>query len=139
MGLRPGVSSSRQALEARIDEELSRLVTEFTNEINWHMREQDVTRAEVANRMGVSPGRVSQILSGGENLTLRTLASVTTALDTRCEMTLHAIEGVADGDGNQHAGQVDQPGEEEEEEDRPLWRVGRLRQSIASRGSKVTR
>lgn len=136
MGLRPGVSSSRQALEARIDEELSRLVTEFTNEINWHMREQDVTRAEVANRMGVSPGRVSQILSGGENLTLRTLASVTTALDTRCEMTLHPIEGAADGDGNQHAGQVDQPAEEEE--DRPLWRVGRLRQSIASRSSKVT-
>lgn len=139
MGLRPGVSSSRQALEARIDEELSRLVTEFTNEINWHMREQDVTRAEVANRMGVSPGRVSQILSGGENLTLRTLASVTTALDARCEMTLHPIEGegAADGHGNQHEGQVDQAAGEEE--DRPLWRVGRLRQSIASRGSKVTR
>ena len=132
MGLRPGVSSSQQALEARIDEELSRLVTEFTNEINWHMREHDVTQAEVANRMGVSPGRVSQILSGGENLTLRTVASVTTALDARCEMTVHPIEGVADGDGNQHAGQVDHPAEE----DRPLWRVGRLRQSIASRARR---
>lgn len=135
MGLRPGVSSSQQALEARIDEELSRLVTEFTNEINWHMREHDVTRAEVANRMGVSPGRVSQILSGGENLTLRTLASVTTALDARCEIALRPIEGIADGDSNHHAEEVKRPAEE----DRPLWRVGRLKQSIASRGSNVTR
>lgn len=132
MGLRPGVSSSQQALEARIDDELSRLVTEFTNEINWHMREHDVTRTEVAHRMGVSPGRVSQILSGGENLTLRTLASVTTVLDARCEMTLHPMEGVADGDGNQHTEEVDHPAEE----DRPLWRVGRLRQSIASRARR---
>jgi hypothetical protein len=34
--------------------------------------------------LGVSPaGRVSQILTGGENLTLRTLAALSTALDAR--------------------------------------------------------
>ena len=37
-------------------------------------------------RMGVSPGRVSQVLSGGENLTLRTLVSLATALDGRFEV-----------------------------------------------------
>ena len=58
----------------------------FTNEINWRMREDDVTRADLAGRMGVSPGRVSQVLSGGENLTLRTLVSLATALDGRFEV-----------------------------------------------------
>ncbi len=38
--------------------------------------------------MGVSPGRVSQILGGGENLTLRTLAALSTALDARFDIEL---------------------------------------------------
>jgi hypothetical protein len=38
--------------------------------------------------MGVSPGRVSQILSGDENLTLRTLSGVMAALGANFELTL---------------------------------------------------
>jgi len=92
MGFRRGVSPGAEAAgearvdEDRIDEELSRLITEVTNEINWRMREDHVTRAELAGWMGVSPGRVSQVLSGGENLTLRTLVSLATALDGRFEV-----------------------------------------------------
>ena len=86
MGFRRGVSSSVEDGDARIDEELSRLVTEVTNEVNWRMREERLTRADLAGRMGVSPGRVSQVLSGGENLTLRTLVSLATALDGRFEV-----------------------------------------------------
>jgi transcriptional regulator with XRE-family HTH domain len=71
-----------------VDEELSLLVTQLMNEINWHMRERGLTRADLASRMGVSPGRISQVLSGGENLTLRTLACLATALDARFEMDL---------------------------------------------------
>jgi transcriptional regulator with XRE-family HTH domain len=41
--------------------------------------------------MGVSPGRVSQILSGDENLTLRTVGAVLDALGTRFEFSLHAF------------------------------------------------
>ncbi len=88
MGLRLGVTSGQEATEARVDEELSMLVTQLMNEINWHMRERGLTRADLAGRMGVSPGRVSQVLSGGENLTLRTLASLATALDARFELDL---------------------------------------------------
>jgi transcriptional regulator with XRE-family HTH domain len=43
--------------------------------------------------MGVSPGRVSQILSGDENLTLRTLSSVAAALGAEIELAMHAIDG----------------------------------------------
>jgi transcriptional regulator with XRE-family HTH domain len=86
MGLRLGVSSAQRAAEDRIDEELSSLIRQVTNEITWHMREHGLTRADLAGRMGVSPGRVSQILSGGENLTLRTLAGLANALDGRFEV-----------------------------------------------------
>jgi len=97
MGLRLGVSPRQEALEARIDEELSRLITQFTNEITWYMRERDLTRADLANLMGVSPGRISQVLSGGENLTLRTLASLAAALDAHFEVELSPEKQIADG------------------------------------------
>jgi len=97
MSLRLGVSSGQEALEARIDEELSRLITQFTNEITWQMRERDLTRADLANLMGVSPGRISQVLSGGENLTLRTLASLAAALDAHFEVELSPEKQTADG------------------------------------------
>jgi transcriptional regulator with XRE-family HTH domain len=65
----------------------------LTNEITWYMREREITRADLAARMGVSPGRVSQILGGGENLTLRTLAALSAALDARFDVELSALNG----------------------------------------------
>jgi plasmid maintenance system antidote protein VapI len=88
MGFGLGVSPDQRATEAQIDEEMLALVTQLTNEVNWHMRERGLTRADLAARMGVSPGRVSQILGGGENLTLRTLAALSTALDARFDLEL---------------------------------------------------
>jgi DNA-binding Xre family transcriptional regulator len=93
MGFGLGVSPDQRAAETQIDEELLALVTQLTNEINWHMRERGLTRADLAARMGVSPGRVSQILGGGENLTLRTLAALSTALDARFDVELSALKG----------------------------------------------
>jgi transcriptional regulator with XRE-family HTH domain len=68
---------------------LSRLVVD---EITWFMREQKVSRTELAHAMGVSPGRVSQILSGDENLTLRTLSGVLAALGAEAEFTLRPAD-----------------------------------------------
>ena len=92
MGFVLGVSPDQRATEARIEEEMYGLITELTNEINWHMREHGLSRAELAARMGVSPGRVSQILGGGENLTLRTLAALATALDARFGIELSTLK-----------------------------------------------
>jgi transcriptional regulator with XRE-family HTH domain len=93
MGFGLGVSPDQRAAEAQIDEEMLALVTRLTNDINWYMRERGLTRADLAARMGVSPGRVSQILGGGENLTLRTLAALSTALDARFDVELTALKG----------------------------------------------
>ena len=92
MGFGLGVSPDQRATDTQIDEEMLALVTQLTNEINWHMRERRLTRADLAARMGVSPGRVSQILGGGENLTLRTLAALSTALDARFDIQLSALK-----------------------------------------------
>jgi plasmid maintenance system antidote protein VapI len=92
MGFGLGVSPGQRAVEAKIDEELHGLVTQLTNEVTWHMRERGLTRADLAARMGVSPGRVSQILGGGENLTLRTLAALATALDARFDFELGSLK-----------------------------------------------
>ena len=95
MGFGTDASPDHRAVEAQIDDEMLALVTHLTNEINWHMRERGLTRADLAARMGVSPGRVSQILGGTENLTLRTLAALSTALDARFDIELSALK---DGD-----------------------------------------
>jgi len=92
MGLGRGVPPERRTTETQVDEEMLSLVTRLTNEITWYMRERGLTRADLAARMGVSPGRVSQILGGGENLTLRTLAALSTALDARFGIELGALK-----------------------------------------------
>ncbi|MDF5758223.1 helix-turn-helix transcriptional regulator [Spongiactinospora sp. TRM90649] len=68
------------------------LPVEIIDEITWYMREHKISRAELASTMGVSAGRVSQILSGEENLTLRTLGSVADALGARFEIGLRPVE-----------------------------------------------
>ena len=71
------------------------LVRTFVDEVTWYMSEHKISRAGLAKAMGVSPGRVSQILSADENLTVRTLSSVIAALGAEVGITLHAIDGAA--------------------------------------------
>jgi transcriptional regulator with XRE-family HTH domain len=106
MGFKPGVSSDQKATETQIDEEMLALVTQLTNEVTWCLRERGLTRADLAARMGVSPGRVSQILSGGENLTLRTLAALSTALDARFDVQLSPLKA-----GDAYTSRAQSPGD----------------------------
>ncbi|RSN05047.1 hypothetical protein DMB42_30175 [Nonomuraea sp. WAC 01424] len=76
-------------------EEVGGLAQEVVDEITWYMREHKITRADLATSLGVSPGRVSQILSGDENLTLRTLGEALVALGARLAFTLGDAEGSA--------------------------------------------
>ncbi|MCC5869252.1 MAG: helix-turn-helix transcriptional regulator [Gammaproteobacteria bacterium] len=45
------------------------------------MQRADVSKSELASRLGRSKGYVSQLFSGSRNMTLRTLANIATALD----------------------------------------------------------
>jgi transcriptional regulator with XRE-family HTH domain len=71
-----------------LNRELARLPRDVTTAITRCMKQRGMNRTELAHKMGVSPGRVSQILSGDGNITLGTLAAVCVALDARLETKL---------------------------------------------------
>ncbi|MFF4222295.1 helix-turn-helix domain-containing protein [Streptomyces sp. L500] len=71
----------------------ARLARQTTASLAGLLAERDMTRKELAEQLGVSPGRVSQILSGDENLTLRSLAAVAESLDATVEITFRDASG----------------------------------------------
>ena len=59
------------------------LILEATEVLAEALEREGINRAELAMRLGRSKAFVSQILAGGRNLTLRTLADVADALQCR--------------------------------------------------------
>ena len=60
-----------------------RLILDVTEQLAGALEDDGVTRAELARRLGRTPGFVSQLLGGGRNLTLRTIADIAAALCLR--------------------------------------------------------
>src|ERR1700733_2334501 len=83
-----GGGNDHPASTDRFEYEMSRLPRDVTTAITWFMKENKISQADLARELKVTPGRVSQILSGDENLTLRTLAAVCVALDAHFEVDL---------------------------------------------------
>ena len=69
-----------------------RLILDVTELLAGALEQQGVTRAELARQLGRSPGFVSQVLGGGRNLTLRTIADVAAALSLRPSFQLSSIQ-----------------------------------------------
>ncbi len=63
------------------------LLGEATDTVAGLVEALGIPQRELAERLGVSAGRVSQILSGDENLTLRSLAALGWALGVRFGLT----------------------------------------------------
>jgi transcriptional regulator with XRE-family HTH domain len=105
--LRSKVSQDRRRA---LNHALAQLPREVTTAITWRMKQLDMSKAELARKMGVSPGRVSQILSGDENITLHTLASVCVALDAQLDVKLvpNDVKLVPTG-GDAHSGDALSP------------------------------
>jgi transcriptional regulator with XRE-family HTH domain len=51
------------------------------------LQELGLSQADLAKRLGVTKGRVSQILSGRQNMTLRTLAAIGWALGVSFDLS----------------------------------------------------
>jgi transcriptional regulator with XRE-family HTH domain len=62
------------------------LILEVTEALASALSREDVTKAQLAERLGKSKAFVSQILAGGRNLTLRTVADVANALGYRIKV-----------------------------------------------------
>jgi transcriptional regulator with XRE-family HTH domain len=82
----------RRAARDSSHDEPGDLVRLVVDEITWYMREHKMSRADLAHAMSVSPGRVSQILSGDENLTLRTVSAALLALGAEPQFTLRPVD-----------------------------------------------
>lgn len=89
MSLANEVMNNQEARRA-YEEEL--LYGEATDTISGLLESLSISKNEVASRLGVSPGRVSQIFSGRENLTLRTLASLAWSLGMKVSFQVEPME-----------------------------------------------
>ena len=64
------------------------LILEVTEKVCEVLEKAGVSRQELARRMGRSKGFVTQLLGGGRNLTLRTLADISFALGRKLRLDL---------------------------------------------------
>ncbi len=77
----PLPDSERQQMEYQIDNrDWLLLSARLALKIRSLMMTEGINQSELARRMGVSPAQVTKILSGQENLGLKTIAKVASAL-----------------------------------------------------------
>ncbi len=62
------------------------LILDFTEKIVTKMRESNISRAELARRLGVSKAFVTILLNGNPNLTIKTMMSIADVLG--CDLNL---------------------------------------------------
>ena len=65
-----------------------RLITEVTEALWEAMQRADVSKSELASRLGKTKGHVSQLFSGSRNMTLRTLAEISEVLDCTVSISI---------------------------------------------------
>ena len=65
---------------------LAGLIEEVSDRIHELMEEQGVSKSELAARVGVSRARIGALLSGDQNMTLKTVAKLLDGLD--CDLGL---------------------------------------------------
>jgi transcriptional regulator with XRE-family HTH domain len=97
-GRRGSSGGRRDGARDSVEYELERLRRELTTAVTLFMkdREDPLSKRELAERMKVTPGRVSQILAGDDNLTLRSLAAVSVALDAQFRVELVPSKSASD-------------------------------------------
>ncbi len=64
-----------------------RLILEITELIGRLMKEQGVSKAQLAERLGTTKGYITQLLDGRTNMTLRTISDVVFALGRSLNIT----------------------------------------------------
>lgn len=70
-----------QEAESHADYWIDGPITEFVEDLARLMEEQEVTRAELARRMGTSRAYITKVLGGNANFTLLTMVKLAMALD----------------------------------------------------------
>lgn len=82
-----------------------RLILEITERVCKILAEDGVTRAELARRLNKTKSHVTQLLDGGANMTIKTIADIFTALGKEMKVV---IQGMALEDRETLAAMKDQ-------------------------------
>ena len=77
------LESKLRGVGGRVTYETERLVIGINEQIVEQMEAQNITRADLANRLGVNKAQITRMLNGAPNLTVRSLVSVASALGCR--------------------------------------------------------
>jgi len=72
------------------------LILEATELLSKLMKDQGISKADLARELGKTRSYVSQLLNGGRNMTLRTLADLLFALDHRAQLNIEPCAQVTD-------------------------------------------
>ena len=67
------------------------LILEVTERLVETLERERITRTELATRLGKTKGFVSQLLSGGRNLTLRSVADIAGAIGYKVTVRLEPV------------------------------------------------
>lgn len=70
---------------ARLDAEEG-LILSACEQLLRSLREAEVSKSEIAKRIGVSPAHITQTLNGSRNMTLRTFAAIAWAVGHRVDL-----------------------------------------------------
>jgi len=76
--------------ETRLAYEQGAISNQLIHGFDYHS--ESLEQKDIAHKMGVSEGRVSQILSGDQNLTIRTIASLAAATETHIRIIVEKAE-----------------------------------------------
>jgi transcriptional regulator with XRE-family HTH domain len=69
-----------------------KLILEVTEALSEAIEVRGLTRSEVAKRLGKTKGFISQLLAGGRNLTLRTVADIADAIGISLKVAVQGAE-----------------------------------------------
>ena len=84
----PSFKDMYEEVEKHPDYRAELAMLDFSEDVLDAMRTQSVTRAELARRLGTSPGHVTRLLSGSGNLTLATMTRMAFALGLELHTSL---------------------------------------------------
>ena len=116
-----------KAARASSDYAAEQAIDAITEAIIDRMLELRLSRAELAERLGVSPARVTNLLRGG-NFTVRTLVEISVALDCELSVAFQPRESGA---------RANAAGAEVAAEPRAAYRTRRTNTSYASRDAEI--
>lgn len=83
------------ALEDDPDFRLEEVILDLTEQISIRMKEKRMTRAKLAELLGVTPAAVTKLLNGNPNFTLKTLLKVAEALDLKFNASFSTLKSIS--------------------------------------------